>query len=82
MFFGIEEAQSGEQENCEGIIMSLCASKLEIKSEILIERAHRMIGTKNNNKPRPIVVKFNRLPHREMVRKCSYKINVRHAYIH
>lgn len=80
LFFGIEEAQSGEQENCEDIIMSLCASKLEIKSEILIERAHR-IGTKNNNKPRPIVVKFNRFPHRKMFRNCSYKLKDTHISI-
>lgn len=80
LFFGIEEAQSGEQENCEDIITSLCASKLEIRSEILIERAHRL-GSKKNNKPHPIVVKFNRFPHREMVRKCSYKLKDTHISI-
>lgn len=43
-YVGTEMAQSGKQENCKAINMSLCASNLEIISDILNERAH-MIGT-------------------------------------
>nr|XP_022312705.1 uncharacterized protein LOC111117757 [Crassostrea virginica] len=73
LFYGIEEARAGEQENCEDIVKEICESKLEINTGIEIERAHR-IGKKNYNKPRPIVVKFSRYPQREAVRKSAHKL--------
>ena len=64
LFYGVEEARAGEQENCEDIVKEICESKLEITTGIKIERVHR-IGKKNYNKPRPIVVKFSRYSQRE-----------------
>ena len=73
LFYGVEEARAGEQENCEDIVKEICESKLEITTEIEIERVHR-IGKKFYNKPRPIVVMFSRYSQREAVRQSAHKL--------
>ncbi|XP_062598989.1 protein unc-13 homolog C-like [Saccostrea cucullata] len=80
LFYGVDEAPKGEQENCEDIVKRICSANLELEDDILIERAHR-IGRRNNVKPRPIVAKFNRFPQRELIRKNAFKLKGTHLSI-
>lgn len=73
LFYGVAEAQRGEMEDCEKIVLDICRSSLNITDDVLIERAHR-IGRPNDNRPRPIVAKFSRFPQREVVRKSAFKL--------
>ena len=62
-----------EQKSCETIICNIIRSNFEIEEEIQLERAHRL-GRKHDQRPRPIVAKFNRNPQRELVRKTASKL--------
>ena len=72
IFCGVTEAPDGEQESCETIVCNILRTNLEIEEEIQLERAHRL-GRKHDQRPRPIVAKFNRYPE-QLVRKTASKL--------
>ena len=71
LFYGIPEG--GPEENCENLVKTLCAEKLEILEphSLVFDRIHRL-GNASHNKVRPIVAKFHYFKQREMVRQASY----------
>ena len=73
VLYGVTDAPKGEQESCETIVCNIIRTNLEIEEEIQLERAHRL-GRKHDQRPRPIVAKFNRYPQRELVRKTASKL--------
>ncbi|KAJ8307756.1 hypothetical protein KUTeg_014692 [Tegillarca granosa] len=69
LFFNITETNG---EDCVNVIDEFCGNKLGIRDakDIKIDRAHR-IGKYRDNKPRPIVAKFNFYGDRERIRKLG-----------
>ena len=66
LFYGLKE---DTDEDCEAIVKSFIAEKLEIPTDdIILDRTHRL-GSSRAQKPRPIVTKFHRYTDRENVRK-------------
>jgi len=94
LFFGVdefvptvisdEEMGQGEvadvAENCVEVVRKIILERMEISDPVTIDRAHR-IGSKQVNKVRPIVVKFNQFQHRETVRKSSIKLKNSNIYV-
>ena len=79
LFFGLDEAGTPDErraENCAEKILSFCSDMLNIpdaQSTIKVERAHR-IGTYQNGKRRPIVVKFNHYPDKLTVKQRAREV--------
>lgn len=68
LFYGFKE---NDGENCEDLILDLIKTKLEIDSNISLDRVHR-IGKPKDKGNRPIVAKFHNYKDRELVRITSF----------
>ncbi|XP_075527052.1 uncharacterized protein LOC142559322 [Dermacentor variabilis] len=75
LFFGIDDENESETwDESERKVISVCSAKLGITVEpSTIERAHRM-GKHNNDKPRPIILKFGLFKDKQRLLSAASKL--------
>ncbi|XP_037554789.1 uncharacterized protein LOC119431375 [Dermacentor silvarum] len=75
LFFGIDDENEKETwDESERKVISVCSDKLGITvQQSTIERAHRM-GKHNNDKPRPIIVKFGLFKDKQRLLSAASKL--------
>lgn len=74
IFSGIPESdvRRGEQEDCEALIKEFLRSEMNITTDILFDRVHRLGKFKQNQLyPRPVIAKFTNYKDKEHVRRCA-----------
>lgn len=84
LFFNFQECDSFDErcnENCTEKIKAFCADTLKIEDsqELKIDQAHH-VGTYEQNKTRPIVVKFNYFLDKVRVKQAAYIVLKGSAY--
>ena len=81
IFFGFSESNNPTErraENCEGIALDYCQNVQKVPDapvNFKIERAHRLGYNYDREKPRPIVVKFNHFPDKQLIKQKSLEMH-------
>lgn len=81
LFFGFVEGRTDEDrrsENCTQMVLDYCQNTLQMedaRTNVKIERAHRLGNRYEINKPRPIVVKFSHYPDKQLVKQKSRELS-------
>ncbi len=77
LFDGLAEAKD---ENCKTKILNLIKTNLEIEKDIMIQRCHRL-GQPQNERTRPIIVKFVIFEDIQDILKNAYKLKGTKLYV-
>ncbi|XP_060556293.1 uncharacterized protein LOC132716967 [Ruditapes philippinarum] len=85
IFTNIDEAPTGNNEDCEQVIRTFLTDKMKIANDLVkemkFERVHRIGNHGRNGKPRNIVAKFNLFKERELVRKSGVALKGTNCYV-
>ena len=78
---GIEESPDETWETCENKIKDIIKEKLDIETDVELDRCHRM-GKKRGNRPRTLICRFTKFKDKQCVLSNARKLKGTNIYIY